>query len=188
MSLHTTDIRANQFNVEHVLSYSCRWDKRIATDLIAEMEILFANKPATLPQMRRILAVKGYRGLKGRIELDIKDRKGPDALRAMANAMRNFALEHPGLSSATFRNPTSDCSDWRQASTELAQLAFQVLREVGVEDGQAEQALRILRSLVRGFVISEMAASFFVEPSEYQRTFDLGIEMFIMGVPALAAS
>jgi hypothetical protein len=187
MSLHKTDIRANQFNVEEVLSYSSRWDKKIATDLIAEMEILSADKPATLPQMRRILAVKGYRGLKSRIEMDIKNRNGPDALRAMANSMRNFALEHPGLSSATFRNPASDCPDWRQAGVELAEVAIGVLREVGVEDGQAEQALRILRSLVRGFVISEMAASFVVEPVEYQRSFDLGIEMYIRGVPALAA-
>jgi hypothetical protein len=186
MSLHITDIGAGQFNVEDVLSYSSRWDKKITSDLIAEMETLFGDKAATLPEMRRILAVKGYQGLKSRIELDTKDRNGSDAFRAMANAMRNFALEHPGLSSATFRNPTSDCPDWRQAGVELAEVAIRVLYGVGVKDENAEQALRILRSLVRGFVISEMAASFFVDPFEYQRTFDLGIEMYIKGVPALA--
>jgi hypothetical protein len=186
MSLHANDVRPHQFNVEDVLSYSSRWDKKIATDLIAEMEILFADKLATLPQMRRILAVKGHQGLKSRIEIDIKDRNGSDAFRAMANAVRNFALEHPGLSSATFRNPVSDCPDWRQAGAELAEVAIHVLHEIGVPDESAEQALRILRSLVRGFVISEMAASFFVEPLEYQRTFDLGIAMYIKGVSALA--
>jgi Tetracyclin repressor-like, C-terminal domain len=186
MSLHATDIRSHPFNVEDVLSYSSRWDQKIATDLIAEMEILFGDKPATLPQMRRILAVKGYQGLKSRIEIDIKDRDGPDAFRAMANAMRNYALEHPGLSSATFRNPASDCPDWRQAGAELSQVAIRVLHEVGVQHESAEQALRILRSLVRGFVISEMAAAFFIEPREYQRTFDLGIEMYLKGVSALA--
>jgi len=53
--------------------------------------------------MRRILAVKGYLGLRRRIERDVKGKSGPAALRAMADAMRNYALEHPGLSAATFR-------------------------------------------------------------------------------------
>jgi hypothetical protein len=55
------------FSVEEVLSHSSRWDKKIATDLISEMEFLFGEKVATLPQMRNILAVKGYRGLRRRI-------------------------------------------------------------------------------------------------------------------------
>jgi hypothetical protein len=38
------------------------WDKRISADLIAEMEIHLADKVTTIPQMRRILAVKGYHG------------------------------------------------------------------------------------------------------------------------------
>lgn len=173
------------FKVEDILSYSSRWDKRIATDLIAEMEALFADKPATLPEMRHILAVKGYRGLKLRIEIDIKDKGGPDTVRAMANAMRNFALEHPGLSAATFRNPASDRPDWQQAGAELQQVAFQALAQVGLRDERAAEALRILRSFVRGSVISQMAASFFVDPLEYQRSFDCGIDVFIHGFPAL---
>jgi hypothetical protein len=57
--------------------------------------------------------------------------------------------------------------------------------QVDIKDEQAQQALRILRSLVRGFVISEMAASFFVEPSEYQQAFDQGVDVFVRGLPAL---
>jgi hypothetical protein len=55
----------------------------------------------------------------------------------MANAMRNFALEHPGLSSEAFRNPASDCPDWRQAGGELAEVAIRVLYGVGVKDENA---------------------------------------------------
>jgi Tetracyclin repressor-like, C-terminal domain len=174
-----------QFRVEDVLSYSSRWDKRIATDLIAEMEGLFADKPATLPEMRHILAVKGYRGLKRRIEIDVEGRTGSEAVRALANAMRDFALEHPGLSAATFRNPASDSPEWQRAGADLKQVAFEAFSQVGLKDDHAAQALHILRSLVRGFVISEMAASFFVDPLEYQQTFDRGIDVFIRGLPAL---
>jgi hypothetical protein len=187
MTLHQEIVTASAtpFSVDEVLSYSSRWDKRITTDLVAEMEHLFAEKTTTLPQMRNMLAVKGYRGLGQRITRDVEGKSGPDALRAMADAMRNFALEHPGLSAATFRNAESACSDWQQAGAELFRIAHQVFVQVDIEGEQAAQALRILRSLVRGFVISEMAASFFVEPSEYQHAFDRGIDVFICGLPAL---
>jgi len=186
LSPSATEARAtSQFSVEDVLSYSSRWDNKIAADLVAEMEALFADKPTTLPEMRHILAVKGYQGLRLRIEVDVKDQCGPNAVRALANAMRNFALEHPGLSAATFRNPASDSPDWHRAGADLKRVAFEALSQVGLKDDQAAQALHILRSFVRGFVISEMAASFFVDPFEYQRTFDCGIDVFIRGLPAL---
>ena len=181
-SPHASD---SPFSVDAVLSYSSRWDKRIATDLVAEMEFLFGERITTLPQMRNMLAIKGYRGLGRRIASDVEGKSGPDALRAMADAMRTFALEHPGLSAATFRNAESASSDWREAGAELFRIAHQVFVEVQIEGEQAAQALRILRSLVRGFVMSEMAASFFVEPSEYQHAFDQGIDVFICGLPAL---
>lgn len=174
-----------QFSVEEVLSYSSRWDKKIAADLIAEMECFSGEMVATLPQMRNILAVKGYRGLRQRIAADVEGKSGAEALRAMADAMRNFALEQPGLSAATFRSAESTSPDWQEASAELFQLAHKVFVQVNVDGEQAREALRILRSLVRGFVISEMAASFFVESSEYQKAFDRGIDVFIYGLPAL---
>lgn len=39
------------------------WDKRIAADLTAEMEKHLAENVSTIPEMRRFLAVKGYREL-----------------------------------------------------------------------------------------------------------------------------
>jgi hypothetical protein len=43
--------------------------------------------------------------------------------------------------------------------------------------------LRILRSLVRGFVLHEMVASF-LEPLEHDVSYELGIDMFIAGLAA----
>ena len=187
MTLHQEAVSTSTtpFTVNEVLSYSSRWDNRISTDLVAEMEYLFAEKITTLPQMRNILAVKGYRGLGQRIAGDVEGKSGPDALRAMADAMRSFALEHPGLSAATFRNAESAFSDWQEAGADLFRIAHLVFAQVDIHGEQAAQALRILRCLVRGFVISEMAASFFVEPSEYQHAFDQGVDVFLCGLPAL---
>ncbi len=51
------------------------WDKRIAADLTAEMEQHLAEKISTVPEMRRFLAVKGYRELRELIERDIAGKK-----------------------------------------------------------------------------------------------------------------
>jgi hypothetical protein len=175
---------AGTFDVDELLSIpASSWDKRISVDLIAEMEIHLADKVATLPEMRRILAVKGYQGLRRRIEADVKDKAGVVALRAMAHSMRDFALEHPGLSAATFRSATTDSPEWRQALRELLETAHRILAQVELEGEPAQQALRMLRSLVRGFVINEMAASF-LEPLDYAVSFGLAVDAFVLGLSA----
>jgi hypothetical protein len=159
------------------------WDKRIASDLIEEMELHLADKVTTIPEMRRILAVRGFVGLRRRIESDVAGNSGSAALRALAGAMRNYALEHPGLSAATFRTATTDSSEWRQAALELSKIVLCVFAEVGLDGEPAQHALRMLRSLVRGFVLNEMAASF-LEPLDYEESFKLVVDAFILGLPA----
>jgi WHG domain-containing protein len=176
------------FSISDILSFSTTsWDEQISADLVTEMELHLSEKVTTIPRLRRILAVKGYDELRRRIESEVKGENGLDALRSTARAMRDFALERPGLSAATFRSPASDCPDWRAAGFALSATVFQVFAGVGVVAEAAEQALRILRSLVRGFILNEMAGSFHIEPQEYAETFDLGIEQFILGLPALKA-
>jgi hypothetical protein len=163
------------------------WDKRIASDLIEEMELYLADKVTTIPEMRRLLAVKGYAGLRRRVENDVSGKSGIAALRAMADAMRNFALEHPGLSAATFRTATTDSPEWHQAGLELAKIVFCVFSKVGLVGEPAQHALRMLRSLVRGFVLNEMAAAF-LEPLDYADSFKLAMDAFILGLPAFKPS
>jgi hypothetical protein len=130
------------------------------------------------------LAVKGYRELHQRIEQGIEGKNGSGALRAMAYAMRNYSLERPGLSAATFRDPAVDSREWHEAGSKLAQTVSRVFTQLGFEGEQAQHALRILRSLIRGFVIHEMAASY-LESLEYERSYELAIDIVIRGLPAL---
>jgi hypothetical protein len=160
------------------------WDKRIAADLTAEMEQHLAEKVSTIPEMRRFLAVKGYRELRELIERDIAGKSGADALHALLLSMRRYALARPGMSAATFRNAETDSPEWREAQMQLAAVVLSVLAQIGIEGEQAMHALRILRSFVRGFVLHEMGASF-VEPLEHDRSYELGIQVFIGGLQAL---
>jgi len=173
------------FSVEEILSEDAnRWDRRIASDLTAELEFLFAEKTSTIPEIRRFLAVKGYRELRARLELDIGNATGNEAVRAMALAMRAFALERPGLSAATFRNSITDSPEWRREGELLGGVALRVFQSAGLNLEQGINALRILRALVRGFVLHEMAASF-LETVDYDRLYAVAVDVFIRGLDAL---
>jgi hypothetical protein len=160
------------------------WDKKIAADLTAEMERHLAEKVSTIPEMRRFLAVKGYRELREAIERGIGGKHGAEAMRGMMQSMRRYALDRPGISAATFRTPETDCPEWRAAQGELGAVVLSVFAELGIVGENALHALRILRSFVRGFVLHEMGASF-LEPLEHDRSYELGVEMFIEGLAVL---
>jgi hypothetical protein len=157
------------------------WDKKIAADLTAEMERHLADKVTSIPEMRRFLAVKGFRELHAAIEQGIAGKHGADALRGMMQAMRRYALERPGMSAATFRTPETDSPEWRAAQMQIVAVVFSVFAELGIQGEKAFHALRILRSFVRGFVLHEMGASF-LEPLEHDASYELGIDMFIEGL------
>lgn len=160
------------------------WDTKIAADLKEEMEHHLADKLSTIPEMRRFLAVKGYRELRQLIESNIAGKTGADALRAAMIGMRRYALDRPGMSAATFRNPEVDSPEWRAAQMELGMVIFTILAQLGIRGEQAQHALRILRSFVRGFVLHEMGASF-LEPLEHDQSYAIGIDIFIDGLTSL---
>jgi hypothetical protein len=145
-----------EISIEELLATEAtRWDRRIASDLAAELETQLAEKLETIPEIRRLLAVKGYRELRARLERDIGNATGSDAIRAMALAMRAFAHERPGLSAATFRNPTTDSPEWRREGELLAAIAVRVFESAGLNRQQAINALQILRALVRGLYFTK---------------------------------
>jgi hypothetical protein len=168
-----------------ILEYQVtNWDQKIAADLTGEMEHHLADKISTIPEMRRFLAVKGYRELRQLIESNIAGKSGADALRAAMIGMRRYALDRPGMSAATFRNPEVDSPEWRAAQMELAAVVFAVFSQLGIKGENAMHALRTLRSFVRGFVLHEMGASF-LEPLEHDQSYAIGIEVFIEGLCVL---
>ena len=160
------------------------WDKRIAADLTVEMERHLAEKISTIPEMRRFLAVKGFRELRQMIERDAAGKRGADALRAAMMSMRHYALERPGMSAATFRNPEIDSPEWRAAQMDLAKVLFGIFAQLGIRGENAQHALRIARSFVRGFVLHEMGASF-LDPLEHDQSYAVGIDIFIEGLSVL---
>lgn len=170
--------------VERVIKApASRWDKKIAADLVTEMEAFF-GKVDTIPQMKQALAIAGYQGLRRQIEKAVEGKTGLEAVRAMALAMRSFALGSPGLAVASFRDPDVNDRECQQAAGQLVQTVLRVFSEAGVTDEAAKHAIRILKSLVRGFVLGEMSAPV-ARPIEYQKSYVFAVDMFVSGLGAL---
>jgi len=171
-----------EYSVDELLSNS--WDKKIADDIADELRTFSGEHRRTLPEMRRFFAVKGYRELLSAAQAARQGRSSHEALRWVAHAMREYALARPGISAAAFRNPTTDSPEWREAHAQLREFMISLFAECGLNGRAADEALHILRSLVRGFVLHEVMDSF-LSTYSYGESFDKAMDVFIAGLPVL---
>lgn len=166
--------------------FSSPWERKLANDIVAELERYSGEKRSSIDEMRRFLAIKGHRDLLNRLQAACENKRSAEALRAAAHAMRSYALECPAMSAATFRTPTTDTAEWREAIDSLRVFMMRILSECGLRGKSADDALRILRSLVRGFVLQEVMDSFY-DTLSYDECYESAIDMFIAGLPSLAS-
>jgi hypothetical protein len=73
--------------------------------------------------------------------------------------------------------------EWTAAYTAVRRLFAKAFAECGLDEVAAAHAMRILRSLVRGFVINEMSGS--AAASADYESFDLAMDVFLGGLPTL---
>ena len=173
----------HNYSVDEILSTS--WDRKIARDLLAELEACTGERRSSTEEMRRFLACKAYRELLERLQLAGAGKRSHEAVRAVAHAMRDYALERPALAASAFRTPASDCPEWREAHAGLFHFLTVLFAECGLTGRDPELALCTLRCLVRGFVVHEVMGSFLATYS-YAEAFEGAIEIFITGVSALS--
>jgi hypothetical protein len=110
-----------------------------------------------------------------------------DALKSLALEMRQYAMERPGLWAAASRTPANDSAEWRGAHNELCDLIKSVLAECGVNGQHAEDALYMLRSLVRGFAIHQVLGSF-LHVYSYDESFERVVEIYAAGVRSIGTA
>lgn len=137
------------FSIDEILASN--WNKRLADDIAAELELASGEPRTSIPEIRRFFAIKSCRNLLGRLESVRSGKSSFSALRAVAGEMRRFAVEHPGLAAATFRAPLAECAEWRQAYEEVQEFMVAVFAECNLCGREGDDALQILRCLVRGF-------------------------------------
>lgn len=86
-------------------------------------------------------------------------RSGKDALVAFADTYRDFARAHPGQYAAT-RAPIGPDSPGLVAGRRHADLTRALLRGYALDDTQQVHAIRLIGSLLHGFISLELAGSF----------------------------
>jgi hypothetical protein len=167
-----------EFTVNDLAGLAPRWDKLIAADLVREVENDTADRVETIDEMRLFLAIKGYRQMFDLLTTETAGKTGAAALRAMAMASRGYAKERPGLSAATFRCPMVESPEWMAAFVAVRRLFEKAFSECGLDDMATAQALRTLRSLVRGFIINEMSGSASAS-ADFDESFDFAMDVFL---------
>ncbi len=173
------------YSLDEILAMS--WDKKLANDLAQEIGSATGDKPDTVLEMRRFLALKGYRELLDRVSEACRGKSGDQALSAVAHAIRRYALERPALSAAAFQTAAVDCPEWHEAHERLHIFMIDRFAECGLFGKAAENALNMLRSLVRGYMLHEMMHTL-IGVDSYEDAFDKAVQVFVAGLPIFASA
>jgi hypothetical protein len=163
--------------------YSAGWARKISHEMTEEI-LRSGDADTAAPEIRRFFSEKGSRELREMILQDAAGKSGPDAVRSMADAMRRFSMTKPAFTPVALQNLGEDNAPYLQAADALNKAALDILAEHRVTGEGARHALRMLKSLVRGFAIHKRSATYLDSP-EYDRSFELAIDVFIEGMPAL---
>ena len=115
---------------------------------------------AGLPELRRGLALWGFRALEQQLSTAVVGLTGRDALLALGHAYLDFIRSSPGLYAATVPSPDVDDTELRSAANAWIAVFYRVLATLSLPTDDAIHALSGLRSIVHGFGMLEMQGAF----------------------------
>ncbi len=132
---------------------------RLAAELGVRAPSLYAHIDG-IPDLRSRLAVRGSQELASQLQAAAAGRAGSEALIAVADAYRAYALAHPGLYMAMQRAPSPGYAAAGAAGEALVGVVLAVLRAYGLSGDAAIHAARAVRSALHGFVTLEASDGF----------------------------
>ncbi|MBP3044349.1 WHG domain-containing protein [Arthrobacter jiangjiafuii] len=113
-----------------------------------------------LAGLRRSIMLHSKRDLAGVLVQAAVGRSGDAAVRAVANAYRQWALAHPGQYPATQLPPVAGDADDASASAAIFNVTQGVLSGYELTGDDVAHAIRFLRSSFHGFLALETAGGF----------------------------
>ena len=113
-----------------------------------------------LDGLRRELAILGARQMTRVLGQAIMGFSGGEAVEAMALAYRDFARTHPGLYIAFQRAAAPDDTSLQEAQAEVLEIGLRVVAPARAERDSAIHTVRLIRSLIHGFVSLEITGGF----------------------------
>ena len=114
---------------------------------------------------------------------------GRDAIRGMAQAIREFAHRYPARYSATQVAPRRDDpidDDLAAAGERTIDVMSAVLRGFDLPPALTIDAIRVIRSSLHGFVVLELGGGFGL-PDDLDHSFALLVDMVTVGIERISA-
>ncbi len=132
-----------------------------------------------LSDIKRSLALRGLREMSARLGRAVMGTSGDAAVIALAHALHDFAREHPGLYEATARAPDGADPEWQAAGAEVVDIGVRALSAYHLSSADALHMVRILRSVVHGFVSLDRAGGFAL-PLDTDETFRRLVDIVLL--------
>ncbi|MBQ1084029.1 TetR/AcrR family transcriptional regulator [Nocardiopsis sp. B62] len=131
-----------------------------------------------LDGLRREVSLLAVGELAERLRSAATGRSGPDALRALFDAHRRYALEYPGRYVSIQRAPAPTDTEARATFARPVEVIAAVLRGFAIPERQMVHTIRALRSAVHGFVDLETHGGFGL-PEDVDESYAVLVEGFV---------
>jgi AcrR family transcriptional regulator len=140
----------------------------------------------SLDALQRGVGLQAVRDIGAVLTRAAVGRSGPDAVRAIAETYRKWALDHPGRYAASVRAPRPEDEEYQAVAHETVQILFDVVAGFGLTDERAIDAVRALRTVIHGFLGLESDDAFQMERDSAD-SYRFVVDTLINGMRAEAA-
>lgn len=134
-----------------------------------------------LPGLHRALALRGLQALNEQLTRAVIGKMGPLAVMSLADALRGFIKEHPGLYAATVESVyllSVPDQELQAESHRILDIILAVMASYTLTGEDALHAVRGLRSVVHGFTTLEISGGFGM-PLDIDESFRRLVQMLI---------
>lgn len=149
--------------------------------LAAELGVKTASLYNHIPSLQKLTAKVGERvllQLKQRIRKDTDGKSGTDAIQALADGYRGFALENPELYHLILLIPELGDDDFSNAGRTLMADLYQLLSPFCPSREEQVHVGRMIRSTMHGFISMEQAG-FFKTPYDAESSYRYITQAFV---------
>lgn len=115
-------------------------------------------------------------------ELAISGKNPEPALYALADAYRQFALEHTALYQIIMGIPLRSDTVLKAAAERLAEPVLQVLSSLGLQNEAQVHYQRVLRSIMHGFIFHETGGGFLRSEFDREVSYQLAVRCIISDI------
>jgi AcrR family transcriptional regulator len=153
---------------------------RVADELGVKPPSLYEHVDG-LEGLRKALRQRGLETMAAAFRRATTGRSRDDAVRALADAFRQFARDHPALYEATVRSVERDSPEIQAAAEDVLEILFAVLGGYRIQGEEAVHATRYLRSVLHGFASLEATGGFGM-PTDLEKSFQRIVDATVLNL------